>query len=208
MKTLETGQDKIDKICDTLRKEALEPAEKKAIEIIDAANQKAEELVRQAEKRAEAALKEAKEQIDQERSLFESSLFQAAKLSVETLRQEIETKLFNPELRSLIASASVDPHIVTKLIESLIQAIEKQGIQSDLLAYIPSDLSPQLINSLLTERVVKKLANQTVSIGPFKGGAYVKLVDRKMTIDMTDAALEDLIAQFIQKDFRKYIFKQ
>jgi len=53
MKTLEKGQDKIQKISDQLRREILEPAQEEAKKIIEEAKRKASHLNMEAEKQAE-----------------------------------------------------------------------------------------------------------------------------------------------------------
>lgn len=206
MKTLEKGQEKIEKICEVLRRETLEPAEKKAAEIIEAANQKAKEIVLEAEKNAAEIIKKAQVQVEQERKVFQSSLTQAGRQGLEMLRQEIEHKLFNPELQTLIVGSTTEPNAVAKIIDALIKAIEKQGIASELIAYIPKSVSPQAVNALLLENVAKKLKNGTVEVGDFEGGAKVKLVNKRMTIDMSDDALRELLSAYVRKDFRKFIF--
>lgn len=53
MKSLETGKDKIQKICDALKKETLEPAKQEAREVIENARLQAAEIVTAAKKEAE-----------------------------------------------------------------------------------------------------------------------------------------------------------
>ena len=51
MKGLDTGREKIQKICDSLRKETLEPAKQEAREIIENAHMQASEIVRCCQRR-------------------------------------------------------------------------------------------------------------------------------------------------------------
>lgn len=206
MKTLDTDQDKIKKICDALRKDTLEPAENEALRIIEDAKDKSKKIILEAEAEANKIIKRAQSEMEQERSVFQSSLSQAAKQGIELIRQEIQSKLFNPELEKLVVKSSADPKIVASLIEAMAKAISQQGLGSDLLAYIPKDISPQAVNSLLHETVIHHLKNGTVELGSFKGGAKIRLTDKKMTLDMTEDTLKELIATFISKDFRKFIF--
>ena len=151
-------------------------------------------------------MQKAKEQLDQEKKVFQTSLAQAARQGIEYLRQDIENKLFNPELDKQIASAASDPKLIAEIIAALVKAVEKHGPSGDLIAYIPKSISPQAVNALLLNEVVKKLKNGKVEIGNFKGGAQLKLVDKRMTIDMSDEALQELLSMFVRKDFRKFIF--
>lgn len=206
MKTLDTEKEKIHRICEILKKDTLEPAEKKAALIIEEAEKKADEILRQAEKQAEELLQKAKDAIHQEKKVFQSSLAQSVKQSLETLKQEIEKNLFRPHLDRLVERQLKNPHCVADIIEALIKAIKKESLSSSLIAYIPDHLSKEDVNHLLLVETVKDLKNNSVELGNFKGGAKVKLIDKNMTLEMTESAVKELMVRFIRTDFRKYFF--
>lgn len=206
MKTLENSQDKIEKICETLRKETLAPAMQEAARIIEEAKKQAEQILHDARQEHKNILANSAKEIEQERNVFQSSLAQAAKQSIETLRQEIEHKLFNNELDHLLEKELKDPKIIASLIGTIVKAIEKEGLDTDLQAVVSQNISPREVNELIAKDVLNRLKGQSVIVGSFKGGAQVKVVDRKMTVDMTDTALKELIASFVRKDFRQLIF--
>ena len=206
MRSLEKGQDKIQKICDRLRRETLEPAEEEAQHILKDARKKADSIKAEAEHHAEQLVKQAKGQIEQERNVFHSSLQQAAKQTIEGLRQEIEHKLFNEELQQLLENQLTDPKIVADIINGIIRAIEKEGLSTDLTAVVPRLVSPDDISSLLLEGVRKRLKGKVLEVGGFAGGAQVKLLGKKLTIDLSDQAIKELLANYMRKDFRKLIF--
>lgn len=206
MRSLEKGQDKIQKICDKLRHETLEPAEKEAQLILKEAKKKAESIKAEAEKHAEQLIKQAKGQIEQERNVFHSSLQQAAKQTIEGLRQEIEHKLFNQELQHLLENQMSDPKMVADIINGIIQSVEKEGLTTDLSAIIPKVVSPGDVSALLIEGVRKRLKGKPLEIGGFAGGAQVKLLGKNLTIDLSDQVIKELIANYMRKDFRKLIF--
>lgn len=206
MKSLEKGQDKIQKICNKLRHEVLEPAEKEAQNIVNEANKKAEEIIAEAERHAEQIINQARGQIEQERNVFHSALQQAAKQMVESLRQEIEHKLFNEELHSLLENQLADPKIIAELVNGIVNALEKEGMTADLSVIIPRLISMDDIQALLFENVRKRLKGKPLEVGSFAGGAQVKLLGKKMTIDLSDQAIKELLANFMRKDFRKLMF--
>lgn len=206
MKTLENENEKVNRICEHLRKEALEPAEKQAAEILQEANIQADEIVKRAEKRADEILAHAKAEVLREKQVFQSSLAQGAKQSLEMLRQEIVQNLFNPQLESLIVKQTTNPDVVARIIDALLQGIKTSGIAGNTKAYIPNDVSVDEVNHLLLSEVVKTLDGQSVEIGNFKGGAQVKLMDKNIVLEMTDQALKELLSEFIRADLRKYIF--
>lgn len=206
MRSLEKGQDKIQKICDKLRHDTLEPAEKEGQLIVEEAKKKAETIKADAERQAEQIIKQARGQIEQERNVFHSSLQQAAKQTVEGLRQEIEHKLFNEELQHILEKQMANPKIIAELIDGIVKALEKEGLSTDIAAVIPRAISIDDINELLLENVRNRLKGKPLEVGGFAGGAQVKLIGKKMTIDLTDQAIKELLVNYMRKDFRKLIF--
>lgn len=207
MKTLEQGQETIDKICEELRKQTLEPAIKKAEEILQEAEKFREQKIHEAKKEAEEILQAAKREVERERRVFESSLAGAAKLSLEKLRQDILQHFFNPSLESLIVAELVNPEVIARIIDTLVRAIEKEGFASNLQVEIPKAVSAREVTALIAKDLLDKFEGKSVQVGSFKGGVKVKISDQKMTIDMSDQAIFELLAPFVTKDFRNFIFQ-
>ncbi len=59
---------------------------------------------------------------------------------------------------------------------------------------------------LLAHEILEKLKEKSVLIGSFTGGIEVKLHRENITLDMSDDALKELMANYIRKDFRELIF--
>jgi V/A-type H+/Na+-transporting ATPase subunit E len=208
MKTLEKGKEKLKYICDVLRNETLEPAQKDAEAIIAKAKKEREAILSEAEKNADRLVEAARECIAKERSVFEASLSQASQQCLEALRQEIEQKLFNTELSSLITKNTADATIIAQALTAIIKAIEKEGSEADLSAVIAASVSKDAVNSLLCDEILNTLRSKSVSIGDFAGGAQLKVHDKKITIDLSNKALEELFSTYIRKDFRRFLFKK
>ena len=204
----ETSQEKIQKICDVLRRETLEPAKEESRRIIAEAEAQAVQIVHQAEQQAEKLHASAKQAIEQERNIFHSSLAQAAKQAVEALRQEIEQKLFNQELTNLVAEQSAKPEIVAQLVNSVVAAIDQRGISTDLSVDIPANVSKEQVIKALSQAVIKKLRNEGIVIGSFAGGIKVHMHDKNITVDLSDSALKELLAHYVRKDFRELLFRR
>lgn len=205
MKSLDKGEDKIQEICDQLRKETLEPAKLKAEEIVANAKLKAAEIVREGEEQVERMYATARADIEQQRNVFQSSLNQSAKQSLEALKQAVEA-LLSDQFEAIVISEGAKPQAVAQFITAIVHAIEKEGIDADLEAWIPKNVSPKEVAAFLGGQLLEKLKGKALSIGNFAGGAQVKLVGKNMTIDITDAALKELMASYVRKDFRKMIF--
>lgn len=206
MKSIDTGKEKVKKICEVLRKETLDPAKKEGDLIIAKARADAEKIIKDAKGEASRVQAEAKRRIEEERNVFQASMNLAAKKSIDTLKQEIEKKLFNPELTQLIAEKMKDPKIVAKLIVAIVSGIEKEGIEGDLKAIVSGAVSIDAVNKELTKGIIEKLKSKSVEIGEIEGGAQVKIIDQNLTIDMSDEALKTLLANFVRDDFRSVIF--
>ncbi len=204
---LETGENKIQQICDLLKVETLEPAKKEAARIIEEAKQKAKQIVEEAEKEAGEIHRKAQSQIEKEREVFRTSLKQGAMQCFESLKQKIQFKLFNKELEALIEQGGSSPDVVAKLIDAMIKAIEREGSSASLSALIPHSVSVDDANRLLGEQVLKRLEGESVKLGSFAAGAQIKLQDKQLTLDISDTVLKELLGNYLRKDFRELLFQ-
>lgn len=206
MEGIETGKDRVKKICDILRKDTLEPAQKEAEGILLQARERAERLLEESRSEAERLLSEARAQIVQERELFQTSLVASSRQAVETLKHLIEEKLFAPQLAQSIAQSMQDPHTIAKLIDAVAKALEKEGIDAPMQVYIASAVSARAVTNLLSGYILEKLKGKGVLLSPIEGGILVKLEKEQITIDISDAAVRELVARFTRKDFRELFF--
>jgi len=206
MKTLEKGQDKIKKICDVLRNEALEPAKQQEETIIKAAEEKAAQIVQEAEQEVKRMREEARLTNEHERTVFLSSLTQASIQTKETLRQDIEHKFFSDILVESLNKKLADPEVIASLIAGIVKAIEKDGLSTELSVIIPKTVSAEEVNRFLVKEAIQKLGKGPIAIGNFGGGVQVKLVDKKITLDITDKALVDYLKGFLRKGYRELVF--
>ena len=205
MKGIETGKDKVRKICEVLKSETLEPAKKEAEHLVDQAQAQAGKILDNAQAQAAKMKAEALKEIERERNVFQSSLNQACKQALESLKDEIEEKLFNQELSKILSKPLQDPKVIVDLISAVIRALEKDGTDSDLSVYIPSSVPARSVNTLLLQDVLQKLKGGSVELGSMKGGIQVKVLKENITIDVTDEALKELVANYIRKDFREIL---
>lgn len=207
MKSLESGKNKMQKICDALRKETLEPAKQEAKEIIENAHLQAAEIINEAKERVQGLLQSAVSEIDQKKKAFESTLQLASRQGVEKLKQRIEKEILVQGLMDLVADEASDPKFLSEWIGSFLQVLEGKGIDEDLSVIVPKSVTARSINALLVSRFLDRLKEKSVVLGDFDGGMQIKLHDRKITIDISDRALRELIAEFIRRDFRDLIFQ-
>jgi V/A-type H+-transporting ATPase subunit E len=203
---METGKDKVKKICDVLRRETLEPANREAEEIIAKAEQQSIEIIEKARQSVEKMEIEARQEIERQRNIFQSSLTQACKQALDSLKQEIEEKLFNQELLRLITKQMQEPKVLADLIQAVVKALEEEGIEANLSVYIPAAIPARSINTLLAQGILNKLKEKSVLLGHLTGGIEVKLHQEKITVDISATALKEIVASYIRKDFREILF--
>lgn len=206
MKGLETGKDKIQKICDSLRKETLEPAKQEAREIVENAHLQAAEIVNEAQKKAAAMIQKAELESEEKKKVFQATLNLACRQGIEQLKQKIEKELFDKELANLIGKEMADPKLIANLLNAFMRSMEEKGVEEEFVAVIPKGISPRMINDLLSSRILERLRNKTVEVGDFAGGVQIQLKGRQITIDISDAVVRELIAQYIRRDFRDLVF--
>ena len=206
MKGLETGKDKIQKICDILKKETLEPAKQEAREIIENAHLQAAVILKDAQKKGDELRQSVEREMEEKKRIFHASLQLACRQGIEQLKQKIEEKLFDQELSEVVLREMKEPKLIALLIQSLIRSMEEKGVEEEFIAIIPKEISPRAISALLGSQILERLQKQTVVVGDFSGGAQISLKGRQITIDISDTAVRELIAQFIRGDFRDMIF--
>ena len=206
MKGLETGRDKVQKICDVLKKETLDPAKQEAREIVENAHLQASEILKEAKAKAQELVVHAEAEIEEKKRIFHASLQLACRQGIELLKQKIEEELFDKQLSDTIAKEMGDPKVIALLINSLMRSMEERGVEEDFVAVIPKGITARSISSLLASQVLERLQNQVLSLGDFGGGVQIRLKGREITIDMTDWAVRELIANYIQRDYRDMVF--
>lgn len=206
MKEIDTGREKVKKICDVLRRETLEPAKQEADEIIHQAKIQAAEIVKSAKEEAEKSKAEAVQEIERQKVVFMTSLNQAGKQALEALKNEIEQKLFNPALSQMFDGPLTNTKVVLDLVEAVVVALKKEGTDTDLDICIPSAVSVKDINTQLLQYIGENLKSCTVTVGSMQGGITVRLGKENITIDITDQALKEWVSTYVRQDFRKILF--
>ena len=208
MVNLQDGKGKVQQICDILRKETIEPAQANAEALVKEGQAQARAIIAEAQAEAANIVNKAKLDMQKQQNIFESSLAQAASQTLAMLRQDIEKHIFNNSLVEAVEQASKDPQAVAKLIESIVSAVAKEGLSQDLTVLIPKSLSKEAFNAHLVQSILDKLSRASMEVANFVGGVKIRLNDKKMTIDISDATLKEMLANYLRKDFRKLLFRQ
>ena len=206
MSDLESGKERVQKLCDLLKKETLDPAKMEAEKILRNAEERREGILHEARQEAEALINEARKKIHDERKVFDSALSLAGKQALLALKQEIEEKLFDKEIIRRVQKVSGEVDVIAKVINALVGAVEKEGLDTDLLALIPQSVSKDEVIQSLLASVTGKLQKESVELADFTGGAKVKIVKDHLTLDMSGDALARLVADFVSEELKATLF--
>ncbi|MBI3900597.1 MAG: hypothetical protein HY324_00440 [Chlamydiia bacterium] len=208
MKELGTGRDKIQKICDTLRKETLEPAYLEAKEIVEKGQAQAHDLMIAAKKKAEDLIKAAEKEILEKKKVFEASLQLACRQGVEKLKSVIEKEIFDRQLGEILSKEMGSPEAIGKILEVFFQILREKGIEDEFVIVIPKTISPRQISSLVAGKILEKLEKESIALGEFAGGVQIRFKERAITIDISDEAVKEVIAFYIRRDFRELVYNK
>jgi V/A-type H+-transporting ATPase subunit E len=206
MKGMETGKDKIARICDALKKETLEPAKQEVRELIENAHLQAAEIVNEAKKKAAHILEVSEREMQEKKKVFDASLNLACRQGIEQLKQKIEKELFNQQLAEVVSKEMSDPNVIASIINSLITKMEEKGVEEEFVAVIPKGISPRSISALLAAKVIERLKEKSIEVGEFNGGVQLKLKGSQITLDVSEPVVRELIAQYIRRDLRDLVF--
>jgi len=207
MNSSDTGKDKIKKICEILQTEALVPAQQEAAALVTQAQQKAHMLLEEATKQAQDMVDAAKLKIEKERGIFEQSVRHAFQGIKEQLRQEIETTLLRETFTNWVQAHTSHALAASKLISALVEMVREGGMDGDFTALVSKNLQPEEVNALLGEQILRRLREGQVVVGNFQGGVCLKLHAQRITLDLSDAAIIELLTNYISKEFREIIFQ-
>jgi V/A-type H+/Na+-transporting ATPase subunit E len=203
---LEKTEERIQAICEKIRLEVLDPAKKEASEIIEKAKQEANHIRETARQDAKILFIETKGKLEEQKRIFEAALEGASRQAVEFLKQKVECSLFNPMLEKWVGEELSGEEEHARLIDVIVQALEKDGIHANLAVKIPQSFSAEKITSLLCANTLKHLRKEDITVADIKGGVKVSLKGRHITLDISEKTIQDIIATFLRKDFRKIFF--
>lgn len=208
MDTLEKGKNKLGQICDILRKETLEPAQNEAQRIIEEAKQEAQKIIEKSKLDAQALIDSAKQKIDQEKKLFETSMDLAVKQAFNQLKESVQTKLFNDELASLASQVTSASDLISKLVAAIVSAVDKEGLDAHFSVYLSQALSKEELSKHLASQVLQRVQKGEISIETgATSGAKVVLKDQKMSVDISEQSLKELMGSFLRESFKDVLFK-
>lgn len=207
MEALEKGKAKLGEICDILKKETLEPAQNEAKSIVDSAKNESGQIIEKAHAEAKQILDAAMAKIDQERKLFENSMDLASKQTFDELRQRVEQHLFGIEISKLSQEMIQSHELISKLIATIANAIEKEGLAANLSFALSSSIQPEEISKHLVKEIAEKLKGGEIKVESIESGAVIKVAEDNLKIEVSEQSIKELMGSFLRESFREILFK-
>lgn len=207
LKVVDTGNKRVEQICDILKKEIVDVAHKEAQGIVEQAQKQAQAILQAAQAEVAQLQKNAEEERQKARGVFLASLHQAGKQVLASLQDKLENSFFSQELMKISTEALQDPTLLAKLVEALIEAIQKQGLDVDLAVLIGKKVNKEAVQSLLASKILEKVEGKTLQIGEKQSGCVVKMKQQHMSIEMTEETLQEALSDYLKEDVRKMLFQ-
>jgi V/A-type H+/Na+-transporting ATPase subunit E len=203
-----TGDERLAAICQMIRNETLDPAKEEAEQIRHAAERDAAKIRSEAKRQADHMLHEARTLIKEEREAFDVSLEQAARQTVGLLKEKIEKSLLHPGLEKFLADGFRSEAKTARLLDLLIQEIQKEGLDGDVSVWLGKHLSKEEVLKHISQDTLKSVSSDNLLVGEHAYGIVLKIVDRHLSIEVTPEAIKEMMAAFIRSDFRSILFSE
>ena len=205
MKAIDSGSDKIKKICEVLRTQTLEPAKEEANLLISQAKEECTRLLKLAKQEADQLVETARQKNEEEKIVMKASLALAARQAVEKLKEELETQFFHPQITQLLHSKMEDAKWVSSFLQALVDSVKKEGLSQDIQVVLSKTVDKEAVAAQLGSAFLDHLKDRSLTIGSLTGGVEVRLLDARVTIDVTEESVKSLLIEYLREDFRKIV---
>lgn len=205
MKHLDTGSDKIKKICDAIRHETLEPAKQQARVIVEQASDQAALILQDARNQADAMLDNAKKQHEKDKQIFEASMQHASKLFKEKLKIELEQHFLSQAIHKISSDLFHSSELSAQVVSALVEGYSNKALNGDFIAMISHHLDKEKFVKALSSEVKRKIAQ--VQHSNITSGVVLKSEGDNLRIDIDEKQLSDALMQVVRSDFRKYFYQ-
>ncbi len=203
--TLSSANKKVREICDVIRNETLRPAQAEANRIIKDAEIIADDILDKANKEIKIKEDESNERLKKALEVHHSVLNLAIKHSMSKLKQSIE-EIFSNEWQEMMRHEMQKEDVIAKLINVVVESIEKDGIDTELMVVIPKSISQESISGFLTDKIRKRLKKGCIVLGDIQSGIELKLIKEKVSVDISDKSMIALLSKYVSSELREKIF--
>jgi V/A-type H+/Na+-transporting ATPase subunit E len=205
MKHLDSGSEKIKKICDAIRHETLEPAKQQAKAIVEQASDQAANIIQEARNQAESIMEASKLQYEKEKQIFEASMIHSSKLFKEKLKQEIEQHFLVPSLDKIASNIFNDAKMTAQVVSAIVEGWKKQSASSDLVAIVSSGINKEEFAKALTSEVRSRMMD--IKSQDSISGVILKSQGENLRIEISQNQLAEALMNALRQDFRKFFYQ-
>ncbi len=207
----------VEELIARLRDEGVQNGRTQAEQIVSQAQAKAEATVKQAQEEAEQIVSKARKEADNLQRAGHQALELAFRDTVLALRTQLAQR-FTGEVRRLVGEEQQKQELLEKMILEIAGGVREEVAQSEQVeVLLPrkvaglAELSrnpEELEQGILTQFVrltSQDMLRQGISFGVAKdnqGGLRIQLVDREISLDLSDRAVADAILEHLQPRFR------
>lgn len=202
----EKGSERVQQICDQIRKETLEPALQEAQEVISKARNEEKAILAKANKEASSLLDKTRAQIKKETEVFESSCRQAFDQVKERLQEEISSKLLEQAFHSLVGDQINKTESATHLVQALTSSINSHGQDKDFSIHLSKAIDSDALSKALAQHSKDTVEVQQGNI-QLPNGLSLNVKGDNYRIDVTSESVLELISPYISQRFKNMIFK-
>ena len=207
----------VEALIERLRNEGVNSGRTQAEQIVKEAEDRADSIIKQAEKQAAQMVKQAKEDSQNLERAGNQALEVAFRDTVLGLKSQLNQR-FTGEVQRLVGDETQKPELLQKLILEVVGSIKEavadaeqvevllprkvEGLEE--LSRNPEELEQGILTHfirLLTQDVLR----EGVSFGitkDNKGGLQLRLIDQEVVLDLSDAAIAEVILEHLQPRFR------
>jgi len=138
------GNDKLQDLIETLKKQGIESGEKAGQEIIEAARKQAADIVNKAKEEAASILAKAKDDSEKEMKRLQSSLEIAASQFINNLKGAIENSLLTIPLKKELTDELSNPDLMKQLLTRFIEVFAAGEQTEEIFLLVPKDTQEEI----------------------------------------------------------------
>jgi len=203
------GNDKLQDLIETLKKQGVETGEKAGKEIVESARKQAEEILAKARAEAASIVEQVKEESEKQMKRLQSSMDIAASQFVNSLKSVIEKDLLTLPLQKELGGALGEPGFLKALITRFVESYAASGQAEDIQLLLPKGTQDELKDFAMHlmarhygqakggDALVLELEARDV-----KFGFQVNKKQGNVRLDFRDEAFLSLFLSFLTPKFR------
>ena len=190
---------KIQELSEHLRTKVLDPAEQEKSDIIAAAKKEAADILKKAENDAAIIVKNAETKAKETENNLQSNLRVAAHKAIDTLKIALEKEVLNQVIAQPTKETLSNTTMVVDLLKEAIAALAKDEGGEITLSETLVKQAQQEVSALLSK-------GMTLSDETLPNGFKIAIKGSDLSFDFTEETVVELLARFLQKELRTYLF--